>query len=78
MIICSWCLNVLTIRFNILRCIWCFDWNFKKFIHVKTQNFDQAKIGLKALLKEEKQHGLFDFLIMIEHFQWVTHGPTIF
>ena len=29
-IICYWCLNVLNIRFNEFRCIWCFDQNFKK------------------------------------------------
>ena len=26
--ICSWCLNVLNIRFNEFYCIWCFDQNF--------------------------------------------------
>ena len=78
MIICSSCLNILNIRFNILRSIWCFDKKFKKFIDFKTQHFDQAKIGLKALLKEENQHGLFDFLIMIEQFKIETHGPKIF
>ena len=29
-IICSWCLNVLNIRFNEFHCIWCFDQNFGK------------------------------------------------
>ena len=29
-IIYSWCLNVLNLRFNEFRCIWCFDQNFIK------------------------------------------------
>ena len=39
-IFCSWCLNILNIRFNVFRCIRCFDWNLRKNIDVRTQKLD--------------------------------------
>ena len=29
-IICYWWLGILNVRFNVFRCIWCFDQNFRK------------------------------------------------
>ena len=39
-IIYYWCLNVLNIRFNLFRCIRCFDQNFGRFINRRVQRED--------------------------------------
>ena len=37
-VIYSWCLNILNIRFNVFRCIRCFDKKFGRLINLRTQH----------------------------------------
>ena len=61
-IICSWCLNVLNIRFNVFRYIRCFDQNFRRLIDFRT-HYSHNLWMVWSLLEHTLQCSLRSFKI---------------